>query len=150
MLVLRNIYILKHLLFVSEMQMELGILYLHFWVALVVNLPASAWDARNMGLIPGQEDPNLLPTPVFLPGELRTRRSPGRLQSIRPQREWDTTEHRHTHSISWQPLIITLLTCNWLSNNVQVELSFPILKLFYLNSLLPFLLTSYVQAKDKL
>ena len=39
---------------------------------MVKNLPANAGDIRDLGLIPGQEDPwrrAWQPTPVFMPGE---------------------------------------------------------------------------------
>ena len=44
----------------------------------VKNLPANAGDVRDLGLIPGREDPwrkTWKPTPVFLPGESHEQRS---------------------------------------------------------------------------
>ena len=43
--------------------------------AVVKNPPASAGDARDMGLIPGRGSRKWQPTPVFLPGKSHGQRS---------------------------------------------------------------------------
>ena len=68
--------------------------------AVVMNLPASAGDARDTVLVLGQEDPwrrKWQPTPVFLPGKSHGQRS---LAGYSPwaRKDLDTTEHTHTHT----------------------------------------------------
>ena len=155
MLVLRNLHILKDLLFVSEMQMQLGILYSHLLPGGTSGKDSVCQRTRHKrggfdpwaGKIPWTRKPQ--PTPVFLPGEFKDRGT------------WRATVHRAaksgtlrstcTHTALAGNLSYHLLgLTNWLSNSVQVKLCFPILKLLYLNIFFPFLLTSYVQTHDKL
>ena len=72
MLVLRNIHILKELLFVSEMQMQLGILHFHLLPGGTSGEESacqrSRWKRRGFDPRVGKI-PWLQPTPVFLPGE---------------------------------------------------------------------------------
>ena len=63
---------------------------------MVKNPPAKAGDTRNVGLIPGSEDPlekGMATTPVFLPGESCGQRS----SSPRGCKELDMIEHTHTN-----------------------------------------------------
>ena len=64
--------------------------------AVVKNPPASAGDARDMGLIPGPGSRKWQPTPVFLPGKSHGQRSLVGY-SLWWCEESDTTEHTHTH-----------------------------------------------------
>ena len=59
---------------------------------MVKNPPVNAGDIRDMGLIPGQEDPlewEWQPTPVFLPGKFYGQRS------LAGHNPWD---HRDGHN----------------------------------------------------
>ena len=63
----------------------------------IKNLPASAEDARNAGLIPGLgRSPGKRkwqPTPVFLPRKSHGERSPAEYNPRGISKESDTTEH---------------------------------------------------------
>ena len=75
-------------------------------MALVVkNSPTRAGDIRDLGSIPGREDPveeGVATTPVFLPGESHGQRS---LAGCSPQgrKELDTTEVTE-HICTWEML----------------------------------------------
>ena len=100
-LVLRNLHILKDLLFVSEMQMQLGILYSHLLPGGTSGKDSVCQCTRHKrggfdpwaGKIPWTRKPQ--PTPVFLPGEFKDRGTWG-LQSIGPQRVGHRGAHAHT------------------------------------------------------
>ena len=66
---------------------------------MVMNPPANAQDIRDMGLIPGSEDPledlgSWQPTPVFLPGKFH------RLRSLVDHSPWGHKESDMTEGLS--------------------------------------------------
>ena len=87
MLVLRNIHILKELLFVSEMQMQLGILYFHLLPGGTSGEESACQRSRRKrrGFDPRVGKKSWLQTtPVFLPGEYW--KDSRQAQSTGPQR----------------------------------------------------------------
>ena len=87
---------------------------------MVKNTPTNAEDVRDVGLIPGREDPwrgAWQSTPVFVPGESPWTEGPGGLQSMglqsRSELSTSTLTLKRDMGASWGAACFAILSWCW-------------------------------------